>query len=65
MSNDLLEENKKLKEQLDDANNVIKWYATGDLSDWEYVDGEEIYVDKGAANETETAEEYLRKWNVK
>lgn len=55
---------KRLQEQLKEANEVIKYYATADLSDWEYIDGEEVFVEKGAANEKETAENYLKKWGV-
>jgi len=59
------EQIKRLQEQLKEANEVIKYYATADLSDWEYIDGEEVFIEKGAANETETAEDYLKKWGVK
>jgi len=62
---ELFDEYKKIQEQLKDANEVIKYYATADLSDWEYIDGEEVFVEKGAANETETAENYINKWGVK
>lgn len=61
----LEKENKQLKKQLAEANEVIKWYGMGVVTVTDYWGGTQHTRQEETTSFPEKAVEYLKKWGVK